>query len=91
MFYCSQQLCKLKILKIQIIAHSNNCLLIGTLLKVKRTKTSLEKLILAVFIDKNINKENPINFNSTHVLPITAEDNSINYYKKKKNVFIKMD
>ena len=39
-----------------------------------------------VSIDKNINKESSINFNSTHVLRITAEDNFINYYKEEKCV-----
>ena len=54
------------------------------------TETYLGGFILSgVFIDKYINKERSINFNSTHVLRITAEDNFINNYKEK-NVFIKM-
>ena len=36
------------------------------------------------FVDKNINKESSINFNSTHVLRITVEDNFINDYKEEK-------
>ena len=38
-------------------------------------------ILSGVFIDKNINKESSINFNSTHVLRITVEDNFINDYK----------
>ena len=40
-----------------------------------------------VFIDKNINKESSINFNSTHVLRITVEDNFINGCKEEKCVY----
>ena len=41
-------------------------------------------ILSGVFIDKNINKESSINFNSTHVLRITVEDNFINDYKEEK-------
>ena len=41
-------------------------------------------ILSGVFIDKNINKESLINFNSTHVLRITVEDNFINDYKEEK-------
>ena len=48
-------------------------------------ETYLSGFILSgVFIDKNINKESSINFNSTHVLHITVEDNCINDYKEEK-------
>ena len=48
-------------------------------------ETYLGSFILSgVFIDKNINKESSINFNSTHVLHITVEDNCINDYKEEK-------
>ena len=39
------------------------------------------------FVDKNINKESSINFNSTHVLRITVEDNFINDYKEERCVY----
>ena len=41
-------------------------------------------ILSGVFIDKNINKESSINFNSTHVLRITVDDNFINDYKEEK-------
>ena len=41
-------------------------------------------ILSGVFIDKNINKESSINFNSAHVLRITVEDNFINDYKEEK-------
>ena len=41
-------------------------------------------ILLAVSIDKNINKESPINFNSTHVWRTAVEDNFINDYKEEK-------
>ena len=44
-------------------------------------------ILSGVFIDKYVNKESSINFNSTHVLRITAEDNFINDYKEKKFVY----
>ena len=48
-------------------------------------ETYLSGFILSgVFIDKNINKESSINFNSTHVLRITVDDNFINDYKEEK-------
>ena len=42
---------------------------------------------LGGFIDKNINKESSINFNSTHVLRLTVEDNFINDYKEEKRAY----
>ena len=51
-------------------------------------KTYLGGFILSgVFIDKNFNKESPINFNSAHVLCIAVEDNFINDYKEEKCVY----
>ena len=44
-------------------------------------------ILSGVFIDKNINKESSINFNSTHVLRLTVEDNFINDYKEEKCVY----
>ena len=44
-------------------------------------------ILSAVFIDKNINKEHSINFNSTHVLHITVEDDFVNDYKEEKFVY----
>ena len=44
-------------------------------------------ILSGVFIDKNINKESLINFNSTHVLRITVEDNFINDYKEERCVY----
>ena len=44
-------------------------------------------ILSGVFIDKCINKESSIYFNSTHVLRITAEDNFINDYKEEKRVY----
>ena len=44
-------------------------------------------ILSGVFIDKNINKQSSINFNSTHVLRITVEDNFINEYKEEKRVY----
>ena len=41
-------------------------------------------ILSGVLIDKNINKESSINFNSAHVLRITVEDNFINDYKEEK-------
>ena len=48
-------------------------------------ETCLGGFILSgVFTDKKINKKSSINFNSTHVLCITSEDNFINDYKEEK-------
>ena len=44
-------------------------------------------ILSGVFIDKNINKESSINFNSTHVLRLTVEDNFINDYKEEKRAY----
>ena len=44
-------------------------------------------ILSGVFIDKNINKESSINFNSAHVLRITVEDNFINDYKEERCVY----
>ena len=53
-------------------------------------ETYLGGFILSeVFIDKYINRESSINFNSTHVLRITAKVILLMIIKKK-NVFIKM-
>ena len=41
-------------------------------------------ILSGVFIDKNTNKESSFNFNSTHVLRITVEDNFINNYEEEK-------
>ena len=41
-------------------------------------------ILSGVFIDKNTNKESSFNFNSTHVLCITVEDNFINNYEEEK-------
>ena len=50
-------------------------------------ETYLGGIILSgVFIDKCINKESSVNFNSTHVLRIAVEDNFINDYKEEKCV-----
>ena len=50
--------------------------------------TYLGRFILSgFFIDKNINKKSSINFNSTHVLRITVEDNFFNDYKEEKCVY----
>ena len=44
-------------------------------------------ILSAVFIDKNIHKEHSINFNSTHVLHITVEDDFVNDNKEEKFVY----
>ena len=44
-------------------------------------------ILSAVFIDENSNKESLINFNSTHVLRITAEGHLVNNYKEKKRIY----
>ena len=44
-------------------------------------------ILSGVFINENINKKSSINFNSTHVLHITVQENFINEYKEEKCVY----
>ena len=44
-------------------------------------------ILSGIFIDTNINNESSINFNSTHVLRTTVQDNFIDDYKEEKYVY----